>query len=263
MNTQFPSGVVYAPSLPPNRQLSNPSASNSQPYQLPQPSLSNSQTLPSLQSQNYTQGFGNDPFGQRGQSSQPPFVPAHAPTVSHAATFPVYAPAVLPSYSSQQNSYPQPTRSFQPSQAYTSQSSTTQAYHAYTPSLPLQARRPELRPMPAGGLSEQPQLSPYQKGISTSNSTSLQSNHEIQPTHVVGSQGRRGILPSAFGRPPAIGNGNLTGQKSANIPPKDAEGKFPCPYCSKNYQHAKHLKRHLLRRKCNNRFERAALLTKA
>ncbi|EJT69054.1 hypothetical protein GGTG_13451 [Gaeumannomyces tritici R3-111a-1] len=32
-----------------------------------------------------------------------------------------------------------------------------------------------------------------------------------------------------------------------HIPQKDADGKFPCPHCSKTYLHAKHLKRHLLR----------------
>ena len=262
MDTQFPSGVVYAPILPPNRQLSTPSSSNPQPYHLPQPSLSNSQTLPSLQSQSYSQSFGNDPLGQRTQTSQPSFVPANTPTVSHAATYPGYAPAVMSSYPGQQNSYTQPTRSFQPLPSYSSQPPTTQAYQTYTSSLPLQARRPELRPMPAGGLNEQPPLSSYQKETPTSNSVSLQSNHEPQPTHVVGSQGRRGILPSAVGRPPAIGNGNLTGQKSASIPPKDAEGKFPCPYCAKNYLHAKHLKRHLLRRKCRILVGSPAVLTK-
>ncbi|KAK2067569.1 hypothetical protein P8C59_001298 [Phyllachora maydis] len=33
----------------------------------------------------------------------------------------------------------------------------------------------------------------------------------------------------------------------AQIPQKDADGKFPCPHCTKTYLHAKHLKRHLLR----------------
>jgi len=67
---------------------------------------------------------------------------------------------------------------------------------------------------------------------------------EDQPTHVVGSQGRRGILPSAPGRPaaPAAGTAGKT-----PIPQKDADGKFPCPHCTKTYLHAKHLKRHLLR----------------
>jgi hypothetical protein len=64
---------------------------------------------------------------------------------------------------------------------------------------------------------------------------------EQEPTHVVGQQGRRGILPSAAGRPTP--NGKMA------IPPKNEEGKFPCPHCTKTYLHAKHLKRHMLRRK--------------
>ncbi|KAK1519287.1 hypothetical protein CABS01_16607 [Colletotrichum abscissum] len=67
-----------------------------------------------------------------------------------------------------------------------------------------------------------------------------------QPTHVVGSQGRRGILPSAPGRPAATPAG-AGKTKSTVIPVKDADGKFPCPHCTKTYLHAKHLKRHLLR----------------
>jgi hypothetical protein len=71
--------------------------------------------------------------------------------------------------------------------------------------------------------------------------------NEEAPTHVVGSQGRRGILPSAPGRPNAPVSGS--GQASKNmIPQKDADGKYPCPHCNKTYLHAKHLKRHLLRR---------------
>ena len=68
-------------------------------------------------------------------------------------------------------------------------------------------------------------------------------------THVVGSQGRRGILPSAPGRPPVMQNGLNGSPKGNTIPQKDADGKFPCPNCTKTYLHAKHLKRHMLRRK--------------
>jgi hypothetical protein len=68
-------------------------------------------------------------------------------------------------------------------------------------------------------------------------------------THVVGSQGRRGILPSAPGRPPVMPNGVNGSPKSSAVPQKDADGKFPCPNCTKTYLHAKHLKRHMLRRK--------------
>ena len=70
--------------------------------------------------------------------------------------------------------------------------------------------------------------------------------NEEAPTHVVGSQGRRGILPSAPGRPNPQSQGSTQSSKSM-IPQKDADGKFPCPHCNKTYLHAKHLKRHLLR----------------
>lgn len=72
-------------------------------------------------------------------------------------------------------------------------------------------------------------------------------SQESEPTHVVGSQGRRGILPSVPGRAPAPSSINTVSAKSL-IPTKDADGKFPCPHCNKTYLHAKHLKRHLLRR---------------
>ncbi|KAL9113015.1 MAG: hypothetical protein Q9227_002880 [Pyrenula ochraceoflavens] len=70
--------------------------------------------------------------------------------------------------------------------------------------------------------------------------------------HVVGQQGRRGILPSAPGRPAVAPNaaaspGSTSTAKNAAIPTKDADGKFPCPNCTKTYLHAKHLKRHMLR----------------
>lgn len=72
---------------------------------------------------------------------------------------------------------------------------------------------------------------------------------DLTRTHVVGSQGRRGILPSAPGRPPVMQNGLNGSPKGTTIPQKDADGKFPCPNCTKTYLHAKHLKRHMLRRK--------------
>jgi hypothetical protein len=68
-------------------------------------------------------------------------------------------------------------------------------------------------------------------------------------THVVGSQGRRGILPSAPGRAAVMPNAVNGSPKTNNaVPAKDADGKFPCPNCNKTYLHAKHLKRHMLRR---------------
>ncbi|EHL02746.1 putative Zinc finger protein [Glarea lozoyensis 74030] len=105
---------------------------------------------------------------------------------------------------------------------------------------PSQNRMPQqLRPMPPNGLQHMSGMqSPYGQG------TMMLQDME-PPTHVVGSQGRRGILPSAPGRPPPQPSG--TGAKNTLIPAKDADGKFPCPHCTKTYLHAKHLKRHLLR----------------
>jgi hypothetical protein len=103
-----------------------------------------------------------------------------------------------------------------------------------------------LRPMPAGGamMGQQGMPSPYGQGAMMPQPSMLP---EGEPTHVVGSQGRRGILPSAPGRPPAPQAG--TGAAKAPVPQKDASGKYPCTHCTKTYLHAKHLKRHMLRRK--------------
>lgn len=106
-----------------------------------------------------------------------------------------------------------------------------------------------LRPMPPNGLHNgmpQNMQSPYGQSNNFMQSGMMDSNEP--PTHVVGSQGRRGILPSAPGRPAVTATGPGS-TKNAMIPPKDADGKFPCPHCTKTYLHAKHLKRHLLRRK--------------
>ncbi|KAF2019407.1 hypothetical protein BU24DRAFT_406076 [Aaosphaeria arxii CBS 175.79] len=66
-------------------------------------------------------------------------------------------------------------------------------------------------------------------------------NSEPEPVHVVGQQGRRGVLPTHPGRPaPTVG-------KAPTNPNKNAEGKYECPHCNKTYLHLKHLKRHLLR----------------
>ncbi|PMB65144.1 Zinc finger and BTB domain-containing protein 8A [Beauveria bassiana] len=84
------------------------------------------------------------------------------------------------------------------------------------------------------------------------------------PTYVIGSQGRRGILPSAPGWPAAP-----VAAKNTAIPVKDADGRFPCPRCMKTYLHTKHLKRHLLCHTgerpykcvlCNDTFSRSDVL---
>ncbi|KAK1657341.1 hypothetical protein BDP55DRAFT_638801 [Colletotrichum godetiae] len=136
-----------------------------------------------------------------------------------------------------------------PPQAYGTQSMQLQITMASSHSQPI-ALDPasgrvfsHLHPIPAGGVRLQSGVnSPYGPGAVMPGDI----GEANRPLHVVGYQGCRGILPSALGRPittPA-GAGNT---RSTVIPVKDADGKFPCPHCTKTYLHAKHLKRHLLR----------------
>ncbi|KAI9804492.1 MAG: hypothetical protein M1825_001391 [Sarcosagium campestre] len=60
-------------------------------------------------------------------------------------------------------------------------------------------------------------------------------------------QGRRGVLPSAPGRVAAPAKGTKGAKNAPPQPLRNADGYFPCPYCTKTYKHAKHLKRHHLR----------------
>ncbi|KAL8652633.1 MAG: hypothetical protein Q9210_002576 [Variospora velana] len=58
----------------------------------------------------------------------------------------------------------------------------------------------------------------------------------------------KSIVPKFIASISCLGSqGRRVHQKPASTPAKDAEGKFPCEHCNKNYLHAKHLKRHLLR----------------
>ncbi|KAI3532058.1 C2H2 transcription factor [Colletotrichum abscissum] len=100
-----------------------------------------------------------------------------------------------------------------------------------------------LCPMPAGGIM--PQLgmtSPSGHGSVMPSGV----NEADQPRCDVGPQARRGILPSTPSRPAAIptGTGNA---ESKVMPVQDADGKFPCPHCTKTFSQDKGRKRHLLR----------------
>lgn len=170
----------------------------------------------------------------------------HQQTTQASARGPAYAMSGPPSY---------------PSPHAFSMPQTSQAMshpQPIAPAPPAGRGAPVLRPMPGvmnqQGVMGNPMM---QQG------PGLQEGE--QPTHVVGSQGRRGILPSAPGRVP-VGQVNSKGQIT---PVKDADGKFPCPHCTKTYLHAKHLKRHLLRHTgdrpyrcvlCNDTFSRSDIL---
>lgn len=126
-----------------------------------------------------------------------------------------------------------PLRPIQPSPSHSQYMPMTSAYSqaplmptAPAHSNPHQLTQPQGMGMPHQSLYPHPVLA----------------NQEPEPTHVVGQQGRRGVLPTHPGRPaPAAGKTTATATKNA-------EGKYECPHCNKTYLHLKHLKRHLLRR---------------
>lgn len=126
--------------------------------------------------------------------------------------------------------------------------SSAQSYPQPIAPAPPRDRRPDFNGLPSGAFS-------YSDGKGWGMTPDVNgangSPYAKEPprTQVVGSQGRRGILPSVPGRATPVANGVNGTAKSTTIPAKDADGKFPCPHCNKTYLHAKHLKRHLLRRK--------------
>ncbi|KAK4548248.1 hypothetical protein LTR36_010118 [Oleoguttula mirabilis] len=201
------------------------------------------QTLPPLQNQNggYAQ-FGSLSFAHPGSQAQTPTTP-HTPSTSSMQQHGTSAYSTMSPVHQQGNMMPP---SFNHGYGMTQSSLYPSSTATAMPPSTSAAGLPSLRPMPPGGV-----------GSSLNGLPSLTSNGQIgqqvpymhneeAPTHVVGSQGRRGILPSAPGRPNPPPQGSVTSTKSM-IPQKDADGKYPCPHCNKTYLHAKHLKRHLLR----------------
>ena len=201
-------------------------------------------TLPPLQSQNGGYQFGNLSFAHPGSQSQSPAQP-HTPSSSmpgsNANAYPHMSPTIAPP-----GSMPPPS-SFNQGYAMSQPMPYPPTSASSMPPTPTSGGLPKIQPMPPGGLGGSMGLPSLPSTGHLGQQTSFMQNEEA-PTHVVGSQGRRGILPSAPGRPNPPAQGSTQSTKSM-IPQKDADGKFPCPHCNKTYLHAKHLKRHLLRRK--------------
>ncbi|RFU72075.1 c2h2 transcription factor [Trichoderma arundinaceum] len=201
------------------------------------------QTLPPLQPHTVAMQplYGSHPHTPRTPGTPNAPTPNSLPSYQQQTSQPGPRPGV---YSMAQNPYP-PHQGYATSAGMMPQATTAASHPQPIAPAPTGGRGPPvLRPMPPGGLMPQPGVaSPYGPGSLMQPNPILQDAD--QPTHVVGSQGRRGILPSAPGRPTAQAAGS--GAKNTVIPVKDADGKFPCPHCTKTYLHAKHLKRHLLR----------------
>ena len=241
MNQQFSNSSLYAPSYITGHQ--HPALpSRPQSHGAPQQNLSTAHTLPPLNSTHHAAApfTTNDTYPTRTQSLQSSLMTSAQEQVSQTASYPVYGPTANTFYNGESANFSQPSQNQQLHQQSRTSSVNGLSQPVYT-SAPTQGHLPNILPMPPRG-NGKPSLS-----LGT-NMNQLNAAQEPQPTHVVGSQGRRGILPSAAGRPAAVAGANTSGQKAAPTPPKDAEGKYPCPHCTKNYLHAKHLKRHLLRR---------------
>jgi len=246
MNQRVQDGQVYAPSFSPG---SRQSASRTPTDGLPQSTLPAPQTLPPLTQTGQTPSVHHDSFNaSRVQPLQPSLMSAPSDPVHQPGSFPVYGPTANTYYNSPTACTTPSSTSLQP--AATSYTRTTTALQdlPYTSSTSSPLRLPEIQPMPSisnGRVNKSISFA----GRNGSSVPALPTEEESHPTHVVGSQGRRGILPSAEGRPKADTNGTAIGQKSTPALAKSADGKFPCPHCTKDYLHAKHLKRHMLRRK--------------
>ncbi|KAL8993876.1 MAG: hypothetical protein Q9169_006015 [Polycauliona sp. 2 TL-2023] len=257
------SRLPIAPSYPPAQPLRLPSATH--PY---------AHTLPPLSSHDYPYTFSNDSTHQRAQTSSASYnIPTSSPhqNQSNAFNFDHQSFTPVPRTFQSPTSYSGP-------QSWSPQTSTSQNYQFNTPPAVSNAL-PSLLPMPNGNQQsslyqqppsapssasfeqhhppqpqqqpdhQQPRQQPSQQSHFQQKQVQQQQQQQPHPTHVVGSQGRRGILPSALGRPPVmVTDGIQGGLKTPSTPAKDSEGKFPCEHCNKNYLHAKHLKRHMLRR---------------
>ena len=248
-----------------SQQQLNPPPSLSQPQ--PQPQATSHPThhiLPPLQSHHISSSAPKGAFElspDATHAAQNVRLPGSA---SHNGVFGYIAPYSAMVDNSSIPAFMQPGNIFNHPSIYPAAFSGPQSQPQVIAPAPMQGRLPDIRPMPTGGLNQSQSL-PAQgfQGQMLAQQTTA-GDHEAPPTHVVGSQGRRGILPSAPGRAAAVAGSSTTNSKSATVPTKDADGKFPCPYCSKTYLHAKHLKRHLLRREsgCQRRFRALANSTK-
>ncbi|KAJ5543672.1 hypothetical protein N7504_011064 [Penicillium tannophilum] len=202
----------------------------------PQYPVSQPHTLPPLQP-HHTQSPAPHPY-----MSQP-----YRPDLSRfpASTHDVYGASTAPIMPGM-HSTAHPSQSYPPPPSVLPPASSAQSYPQPIAPAPPRDRR-DFNGLPSGAFS-------YSDGKSWGMSPDVNGANgspygakEPPRTQVVGSQGRRGILPSVPGRATPVTNGINGAAKSTTIPAKDADGKFPCPHCNKTYLHAKHLKRHLLR----------------
>ena len=249
MNQQFSNGPGFPSNyLAGGRQHSGSASSTPPTHPSNYPARHGPHTLPPIATSQYGPALAQDSYASRAQPLQPTLPTSGPSLLNQPALMPIYAPTATTYFSNNGpvSTYSQSPASQHPYRTSASQYAPQNQQNPPQPSSTHSSRLPDLRPMPIQTISAE-------NAIASKNGRSLASAKPIvddaQPVHVVGSQGRRGILPSAAGRPPAIGENAPNAQKGPAAPAKDADGKFPCEHCPKTYLHAKHLKRHMLRRR--------------
>ncbi|KAK2791393.1 hypothetical protein FQN51_002219 [Onygenales sp. PD_10] len=212
-----------------------PHYSMAQPQQHTLPPLQHPQSHSPMQHGYLAQPYRHDMSRYPPTTANDVYAASSAPMLPHTTISSLPPSSFLTHHHSQQY----PSHGLPPS-------STSQAYPQPIAPAPPRDRR-EYGALPSGTFSQAENHRPiWGNAPGLPNNSAAFVPKDPPRTQVVGSQGRRGILPSVPGRAAAITNG-ANGTKSTTIPAKDADGKFPCPHCNKTYLHAKHLKRHLLR----------------
>lgn len=245
-STSLPQGSAPLSSMPMPQYPMQPQYPVSQPHTLPPLQPHHSQSPNPYMGQSYRPDMARYPATSAHDvySTTAPMAP-HTPVGSLPPTSFLAHPGGQPQG--------QPPQGYQSPQTLLPPTSGSQSYPQPIAPAPPRDRRPDYAAMPSGAFSHPEGRAPIWAGAdpmaaAANGQAPLPDNREPPRTQVVGSQGRRGILPSVPGRA-AVPNGANGTARSTTIPAKDADGKFPCPHCTKTYLHAKHLKRHLLRRK--------------
>lgn len=235
METQYSHGSPYATTQPLETQ---------RPSTAVQGARSSPQTLPPFSSYNHLLSltYQNEPDPQAPQVAS---LQLSTSLVDPYIAFSNNMQSTVPSYSSQPT-YTHFQKPYMLPQPYCLQNPNTEGCRSYRPLGNNQGRLPAICPIPdyLRGISSPPPTqwsslsSPFQLHITP---------HRSHPIHVVGFQGRRGNIPYED-RAATVIDHYSGDQNCAHVPIKDENGKYPCSYCAKTYLHAKHLKRHMLRR---------------
>ncbi|KAK5695624.1 hypothetical protein LTR17_024527 [Elasticomyces elasticus] len=198
-----------------------------------------SHILPPLQRQQTDGQFWSLSFAHPGSNGRTPTTPQTPSSMPQSATsaYSTMSPA------HQGNMLPR--SSYNQRDGMTQSMSYPSAIATSIPGTLAQHGLPSRRPMPPGGVSGPMPGLPSMTSTGQLGQLAAFIQDTDAPTHVLGSQERRGVLPSAPDSPEAPAQGT-TNPKSM-IPQKYADGRYPCPRCNKTYLHAKHLKRHLFR----------------